>query len=293
MKSLKYLFVSLIVTSFTLASPITAATSVFFWNGMTSNDNTTPPSLRKKIADYVDDFSGGTQFDVTFDSSIDPGALARSLSGRNYDVLVLDITDDTIRLNAADIAAVQQFYQSGRQALMLDGSFAIRSLVYNNRTQFPGPNETYGKLTVNQVAAIAARGGGILIAADHDVWQVNTNKIVQALLPGARFKGTTNPSTDGDFIGDELLGMKANAIPKDIFNHWAAVPNQGEAPIGGFTDFLGQAVTLYPLVEASDKPGGKRRRPYISASFDPGDTRTAIDSEEELFENIPTHKSPQ
>jgi len=144
---------------------------------------------------------------------------------------------------------------------------------------------------VNQLALLADAGGGILIGADHDAWQTNANTALQALLPQARFRGTTNPSTDGQFIGDALLGHRVSVTARDILRHWEAVPNQGEAPVGDYTDFMGRPVTLYSLVETADKPGGGRKRPYISASVFPGAGTTAIDSDKSVFDNLPTHKS--
>jgi len=49
---------------------------------------------------------------------------------------------------------------------MLDGSLLIRSIEYNPQTNFPGPNNALGNLTVNQVYELATRGGGILIGTD-------------------------------------------------------------------------------------------------------------------------------
>ena len=268
-------------------------TRVLFWNGMQTHGGEVPSSLRKKMADYINAYGGGAVYDVEYEASINPGALAKRLNAGKYDVLVLDVTDNYIRVNAADLSAVQNFYSSGNQALMLDGSFAIRSMNNNPLTKFPGRNDDLAKLTVNQIEALATRGGGILIGADHDRFQANSNKILTALVPDAKFTGLTKPSTDGDFFGDALLNQRESAIPKNIFDHWVSVPSQGEAPVGPFVDFMGQPLTLFSLAEASDLPGGGVRRPYISANFDPGDKRTAIDSETEAFDNIPTHKSPQ
>lgn len=88
------------------------------------------------------------------------------------------------------------------------------------------------------------------------------------------------------------MGKRERVIARDILRHWEAVPSQGEAPVGEFVDFMGRPVTLYSLVETADQPGGGRKRPYISASIFPGSGRTAIDSDEPAFENLPTHKGP-
>ena len=103
------------------------------------------------------------------------------------------------------------------------------------------------------------------------------------------------------FIGQTLLGQTVPVRAIDILNHWQSIPSQGEAPVGTFTDFTGQPVTLYTLVETADKPGGGAKKPYISASFDPGSAKTAIDSETafapepeapRLPDNMPTRQGP-
>jgi hypothetical protein len=181
---------------------------------------------------------------------------------------------------------------------MLDGSFGIRSMRIPGTPQvdFPGAENSSAALLANQVSAIARAGGGVLIGSDHDGWQVGANAALRALVPDARFRGTTNPSTDGQFLGDLLLTGVLPVKPIVLLRHWESVPNQGEAPVGGFTDFAGAPVQLYALVEAADKPGGGRKRPYISASFDPGNKRFDIDSElapePEIPNNMPTRKGP-
>ena len=262
---------------------------VLWWDGMVEQVGVTSLD-RRNIAQYLRGYGGGTLFNVDYQYKSRGGALAQYLSGRSYDILILDVAHRRVLLNAADRQAIGQFYANGRRTLMLDGSFLIRSAPYARLTAFPGPDDSSGKLVVNQVLAVAQAGGGVIISADHGVWASNPNYALQSILPDASFTGTTNPSTDGEFIGRTLLGHRERIKALDILRHWESVPNQGEAPIGTFTDITGAAVTLYSLVEAADKPGGGRKRPYVSSTIDPGSARTAIDSEE-IFENIPTHKS--
>lgn len=254
-----------------------------------------PPQMnarhREEMANYVNQFGGGQTFTVQYRASERGGTLAQELAGAPYDILILDITTSRARLNDADTGALQQFYSSGKTGLMLDGSFWIRNTQISPRTAFPGENGGTAGLLINQLTVLAEAGGGILIGTDHNQWQADANKVLRALVPGASFRGTTNPSTDGAFIGNALLAKKVPVTARDILRHWEAVPNQGEAPVGQFVDFLGRPVTLYSLVETSDKPGGKRKRPYISSTVFPGEGQTAIDSAEPLLENLPTHKS--
>ena len=264
---------------------------ILWYNAMPDYGSEVTTRHRQQMAEYLDQYDGGQQYDVTYTRNLRGGSLAEALGGAQYDILILDMANRRQRMNAEDVQALQQFYQSGHQSLMLDGSFAIRNINHNPTTRFPGRNGSSAGILVNQISALAQRGGGILIGTDHNIWQVNANAALSAILPGAKFRGTTNPSTDGDFIGVTLIGGRESVKAVDLLRHWESVPNQGEAPVGDFQDFLGQSVVLYSLVETADKPGGGRKRPYISASYFPGDNRIPIDSEEEVFDNLPTHKS--
>ena len=261
---------------------------------------------RQAIADHLTRSGNGQTFASTFVSPVRPGTLARALGQGDYDIVVIDSTSRNSPFNAADLQALQAHYASGHRAIMLDGSLWIRSVDANPTTRFPGTNGSSGGLTVNQMAALAQAGGGTFIGTDHDDFQVAANAALGALVPGARFSGTTVPSTDGDFIGRSLLAQQVPVRAADILNHWQTIPSQGETPVGTFTDFMGQPVTFYSLVETADKPGGGRKRPYVSASFDPGGERTAIGSTDmpaieeapppepkvKLPDNMPTRKGP-
>ncbi len=264
---------------------------VLWWNGTPDEAPKMYARDRETIARYIDDFSGGQVFSVTFRTSLQGGDLANELQRALYDIIILDVITRRVFLNSADIEAVKAFYASGKSGLMLDGSLWIRNLRRHRTTAFPGVNGSVAGLMMNQLFILAEAGGGVFLGADHNVYQRGANSVLQALVPGAKFSGSTDPSTDGEFIGDALLAKRVSIKARDILNHWEAVPNQGEAPVGDFVDFLGRPVTLYSLVETADKPGGGRKRPYVSASVFPGDGRTAIDSDEPVFDNLPTHKS--
>lgn len=269
---------------------------VLWWDGSPTYEGATNAQDRAAMALYVDGFGGGTQFAVTFQSSTRAGALAEQMKRGTYDILVLDVTTTSANFTTADLAAVQAHYQSGKNALLLDGTLWIRNARPGPMTLFPGPNGASAALLMNQIQALVDAGGGILIGTDHREFQVGANQLLRAILPGAHFSGRTNPSRDGAFIGDVLLRAAVPVAPLDILRHWEEVPSQAEAPVGQFTDFLGHAVTLHALVETSDKPGSRAKRPYISASFAPGDGRTAIDDDavpEAVKEpdNMPTRKS--
>ena len=260
---------------------------VLWWNANPDEGHFKVGAHREAMADYLDAFGGGGMFSVDYGVQGRGGQLAQALSGRGYDVVILDATDRRSRFDAADLESLKGHYAAGHSALMLDGTLNIRNLNHNETTAFPGVGGATAALLVNQVAGLAARGGGILIGTDHDMFQTAANAALSALVPGARFEGLTNPSTDGEFVGRALLGERVPVTPRDLLLHWQSIPNQGETPVGTFTDFLGRPVTFPALGEAADKPGGGAKRPSLSASFAPGGERTAIDSDALAFDDPP------
>lgn len=269
-------------------------TTVLWWDGSPTYDGATNAQDRAAMASYINQFDGGTRYDVTFKHATNRGALANSLTNAVYDIIVLDVTTTRNNFARDDLDALRDHYQSGKRALMLDGTLWVRNARPGPKTVFPGPNGASAALLINQVAALADAGGGILIGTDHIEFQEGANQLLQAIVPRARFSGRTNPSRDGEFIGGTLLNTAVPVRPLDILQHWEEIPSQAEAPVGQFTDFMGNLITLHALVETSDKPGGKSKRPYISASFAPGEGRTAIDSNtdpEPLRDYMPTRKS--
>ncbi|MEM6482726.1 MAG: hypothetical protein AAF681_12825 [Pseudomonadota bacterium] len=269
------------------------------WVNVSVPDRKYTVEHRRLMADYLSAYQGGTVFDVDFVSSRSGGAIARGLSTRQYDILVLDALANRMTVGNEDVEAVKAFYASGRNALMLDGSFWMRSIDHNPTTIFPGKNKGTGGLLVNQVKALADAGGGILIGTDHKQYQKTANSVLRGLIPDAHFSGITSPSTDGSFKGRVLLAHAEPVRAIDILEHWQSKPDQGEAPVGPFTDFTGRPVTLFNLVASADQPGGGERRPYISASFDPGDEEFALTTvtvpdlleAPKLTKNMPTRKS--
>ena len=269
-------------------------TSVLWWDGSPTYNGATNAQDRQAMANYIARFPGPDTYAVTFKHSTRRGELARALQGQQYDILVMDVTTQGNNFTSADLDALRASYQGGARALMLDGTLWIRNARPGPKSIFPGPNGSSAALLMNQMKALKDAGGGILIGTDHREFQVGANALLQALVPRARFTGRTNPSRDGDFLGSVLLSSAVPVKPLDILRHWEEVPSQAETPVGQYTDFMGAPVTLYSLVETSDKPGGRKKRPYISASFPPGEGRTAIDSNAEVApvkDTMPTRKS--
>jgi len=265
--------------------------SILWWSASVS-EALANSSDRRVLANYLDNLPG---YDVTYKFSRKRGAFAAHMRGRagGYDLIVVDSTVTHTVFNGADLDAFRDFFAASGRALMLDGSLWIRNTRAASRTRFPGDSDALAGLLLNQIEALRKAGGGMLIGTDHREFQVGANQVLSTLLPGVKFSGITNPSRDGAFNGKILLNGEARVRPADILRHWETIPNQGEAPVGRFRDFLGNEVVLYSLVDVSDKPGGKRKRSYVSFTGEPGDERYAVDSEEipEKPDYMPTRKS--
>ncbi len=275
---------------FALAVTVSAAQaqpySVLWWDSTPDYGGQAPNSLRQEMSDYLTTFNGGTLFQSTYVGSETPGTLATHLASNSYNVIVFDATSASAKFNAADLSAVQSFFQT-RSNLLLDGTLYIRNIELNAATNFPGLNDALGIFTANEVKALATRGGGIMVGTDHTGYQVDANQIVGAVVPGAAFSGFTVPSTDGEFTGTELLTTAGLVAPADVFDNWSNVPSEAIAPTGNFTDFLGRPVTLYSQVNVADQPGGGPRFPYISTTFAPGGGPVVINDPEPPTTNTP------
>jgi hypothetical protein len=184
-------------------------------------------------------------------------------------VIVFDVTSSSTitAFNEADFEAVRSFY-STHPNVLLDGILYIRSIVYGETTVFPGPNGSSGGLTANEVYQLGSRGGGIMIGTDHNCCQGDANGLLNAIIPGAAFSGSTYPTLDGEFNGDDLLNAVAVVSPSDVFTHWSEVGSQAIAPTGTFVNVFEDSVTLWSQVDVADVVGGPRY-PYISTSWEP------------------------
>lgn len=249
------------------------------WWDVSLNESRNKPSNRQRMARYIDGYKGGGVYSVEYQFEPSRGAFARHMAANPaYGIIVITAANNNRVFNRSDQQAFRNFYASGRRTLMLDGTLGIRNSDVRQKTKWPGTNRSSANMLINQMEALRKSGGGLLIGTDHGKFQASANLALQAILPRARFSRITNPSRDGAFVGDLLLAEAASVKPLDMLRHWEAIPNQGQAPVGGYTDFLGRNVQLYTLVEASDKPGGGTRRPYISATIDPGNRRFDIAS---------------
>ena len=286
--------VGLIAASLILAASAAIAQPMkVLWWDVSVEEPSTNSAHRRQVARFVDAYQGGGIFDVTYKFEPGRGSLARHLAApHGYGIIVMTATNTNRTFNEADLDALRGFYANGPKSLMLDGTLFIRNTNAHTLANWPGVNNSSAHLVVNQIEALRDAGGGIWIGTDHGQFQRPANQAVQALLPDARFSRTTNPSRDGEFFGELLLAYREAIKPIDVLRHWESIPSQGQAPTGTFTDFMGQPVTLYTLVEASDKPGGGTRRTYISATLDPGDKRFDISGDDApVIDRMPTRKS--
>jgi hypothetical protein len=288
----KYL-TALLLALFAFSATAYAEPMRVLWWDISLEEAQNKPSNRRTMAQFVDGYKGGAHYDVDYKFEPRRGALARHVSANpGYQIVVITAANHNALFNDQDFEALRGIYQRGHKALMLDGSLGIRNSDVRPLTKWPGVNNASANMLINQVEALREAGGGFFIGTDHGRFQRSANLALNALVPGAAFSRVTNPSRDGDFFGDLLLAKAEPVKPLDMLRHWEAIPNQGQAPVGSFTDFTGAPVTLYTLVEASDKPGGGTRRPYVSSTIDPGDTRVNITEDAApVINRMPTRKS--
>lgn len=250
--------------------------NVLWWDSTQSYGSQNDPALRQAMPDYLAAFGGGSTFTTTYVRSQVAGALATQLAANSYDVVVFDSTSQASPFNAADRAAIQGFYANNNRNLLLDGSLYIRSIQFNQDTVFPGPGGGMGVLTLNSVYEIAQRGGGIMIGTDHNCCQADANDILNSLVPGAAFFGLEGPSTDGVFYGSQLLNNLQATAPLNVLNHWSTEGSQGIPPVGNFTDFQGNPISLFSQVDIAPFPGAPRTA-RISTSWQPGAGSIGVD----------------
>lgn len=265
---------TLLLSINSIAAPI----EVLWFDSTPEYGSQAPDALREDMSEFIDSFGDGSIYNSTYVSGQASGVLASTLASATFDVIVFDSTWSVSSFSADDLTAVQAFYADGKDNLLLDGSLYIRSINYNADTIFPGPNGSTGGLTINEVDALATRGGGIMIGTDHNCCQANANQILNALVPGAGFSGVRSPSTDGVFYGTDLLDGPLPIAAADILQHWSTEGSQGQAPSGVYTDFLGTEIELFSQVSIADSIGGPLL-PFITTSWAPGEGTTDVDDD--------------
>jgi hypothetical protein len=282
------LVISVLIAAMSHAEPM----RVLWWD-VSLVESRNKPANRETMARYVQSFKGGARFRVDYMFEPRRGAFARHMQANpGYQIVIVTAANNNGVFNSADLDAFRAFYASGYKTLMLDGTLGIRNSDVRELTKWPGVNRSSANMLINQMEALRKAGGGLFIGTDHGRFQRSANQALGAILPRAQFSRVTNPSRDGDFFGDLLLAEETAVKPLDMLRHWEAIPNQGQAPVGTFTDFLGMSVTLHALIEAADKPGGGVRRPYISSTIDPGSARVKITEDAPpVINRMPTRKS--
>lgn len=288
-----FVFSLLVLTTclvFAATNAIAQPAKVLWWD-VSANEPRNKPQNRQRMARYLDQYRGGSRFNVDYVYGPRRGSFAQHMAANpGYRIIVITAATKSRSFSRSDLDALRAFYASGRKTLMLDGTLGIRNSDVRQRTQWPGANNSSANMLVNQMEALRRRGGGLLIGTDHGRFQASANQALQAIVPRARFSRVTNPSRDGQFFGNLLLAEARPVRPFDMLRHWEAIPNQGQAPVGNFKDFQGGGVRLHTLVEASDKPGGGTRRPYISSTINPGQARFDITRNQAPTQDAPAPK---
>ncbi|MEM6566573.1 MAG: hypothetical protein AAF665_19135 [Pseudomonadota bacterium] len=277
-----------------MTGPLHAEPMRVLWWDVSLRETRNNPQNRETMANFLTGYKNGSRYSVEYKFEPQRGAFAQHLSvSPAYQIIIVSAANNNRVFNAEDQEAFRSYYANGSKVLMLDGTLGVRNSDVKQLTKWPGVNNSSANMLVNQMEALRDEGGGLLLGTDHGRFQASANIALRAILPEAQFSRITNPSRDGEFFGELLLATEEPVKPLDILRHWEAIPNQGQAPVGTFTDFLGAPVTLYTLVEASDKPGGGARRPYISATLPPGDKRFDIaDDVAPEIDRMPTRQGP-
>ncbi len=249
-----------------------ASTNILYMNSTRGSGTGALGSFRSVIADALDDYDGGTTFDVTFIQTHVAGNLASQLNGNavgHFDQIWFDTTIlNTNLLNAADMTALNAWAANDQPEFILDSSY-----FYRNKLS-PSLSTTAHNMTVNEALALRDQGGGILIGTDHYQFTATANAVLNNFGFDALFTGSYYTTSNGSFVGDLLL----NPLPigTDFFTGHLQGLSTSNVPIG--THVLNanggnRTIEIYENL-FSNSPGHVS---HIGASFDTGDTISPID----------------
>lgn len=173
--------------------------------------------------------------------------MASALSSGNYDqVFLWDLTSSSY-LNAADLTALDSFWNAS-MGVVVD----MRSYGY----YYQGGNPSEVALLRNVAEALDLSGGGIWIGSDHNpAWTANANPVLSTL----GFDQITGSFSDPVNFGDTSSFLLDGVTPADL---WAAGQSVGQAPIGV------QPNGLEMFIHFGHVRNDGSVLPYISANFD-------------------------
>jgi len=174
------------------------------------------------------------------------GNIASALGSTSYDqVFLFDLTS-TSYLDAADISAIDSFWDPS-MGVVVD----TRSYGYH----FQGNDPSEVALLQNVAESLDLSGGGLWIGTDHDsAWTRNANPVLSAI----GIDTITGSFSDPVNFADPTSVLLDGVTPTDL---WGGGQSVGRAPVGI------QPNGIEMFIHFGNEDGG-RVLPYISASFD-------------------------
>ncbi|MBP0030910.1 hypothetical protein [Roseofilum sp. Guam] len=185
-------------------------------------------SFRQPIANALDNYKGGTVFDVDFVQTHVSGNLASWLNSKPlgyYDQIWFDSTIySTSLLNQDDLLALNTWAVNKQPEFILDSAFFFRNRISNSLTA------SASAATVNQALALQNAGGGIFIGTDHNQFAYTANQILSNFGFDGFFTGAYHITPNASFVGDLLLDPEP--VSSDLFTNNLQGLSTSYVPVG-------------------------------------------------------------
>jgi hypothetical protein len=236
-------------------------------------------AFRGAIANTLENYQGGTVFDVDFVQTQDPGSLGSWLNAKPvgfYNQIWFDTTIyKTSILNTVDFGALNAWAANKQPEFILDSSFFYR----NKETTTLTPSAT--AVTINQALALKNAGGGILIGTDHDEFAYTANQILTNFGFDGLFTGSEIITANGSFVGDLMLNPEP--VGSDFFANNLQGLSTSNVPVGTHILNANGGDRTIKVIENlfSYSPN---KVTHIGASFETGKNTTPITDPESVPE---------
>ncbi|WP_293302271.1 MULTISPECIES: alpha/beta hydrolase [unclassified Microcoleus] len=256
-----------------------STTNILYLNSTRGFGTLNLENFRGAIANALENYQGGTVFDVDFVQTQVPGSLGLSLNSKPvgfYNQIWFDTSIyQTSILNTVDFAAINAWAANKQPEFILDSSFAFR----NKETTTLTPSAAAA--TINQALALKNAGGGILIGTDHNDFAYTANQILTNFGFDGLFTGVTEITANGSFVGDLMLNPYK--VKSDFFVNNLQGLSTSNVPIGTHTLNANGGDRTIKIIENlfSYSPN---KVVHVGASFDTGNNMTPIDDPESVPE---------
>lgn len=256
-----------------------STTNILYLNSLRGLGTGNLGDFRGAIANTLENYHGGTVFDVDFVQTQVPGSLGLWLNAKPvgfYNQIWFDTAIyQTSILNTVDFEAINAWAANKQPEFILDSSFAFR----NKETTTLTPSAT--AVTINQALALKNAGGGILIGTDHNDYAYTANQILTNFGFDGLFTGSENITADGYFVGDLMLNP--HPVGPDFFANNLQGLSTSNVPVGTHILNANGGDRTIKIIENlfSYSPN---KVTHIGASFDTGNNTTPIDNPESVPE---------